>query len=80
MVISSRYNKVEHIFRMGIWFVAATMMAIPTPLISFGIGHIKGSLSPWRHMFISAGCITITWAFVILLCLDSDPITTEHLN
>lgn len=56
------------------------MMAIPAPLINFGLGHIKGSLSPWRYMFIFAGSITIVWAFVILFCMDPDPITAKHLN
>jgi sugar phosphate permease len=56
------------------------MMAIPVPLINFGIGHIKGSLSPWRYMFIFAGCITIVWAFIIPICMDPDPITAKHLD
>ncbi|KAI8664700.1 hypothetical protein LRP88_04330 [Fusarium phalaenopsidis] len=80
MVIGGWYNKLEQTLRMGIWFAAAPMMAIPAPLINFGIGHIKGSLSPWRYMFIFAGCITIVWAFIILLCMDPDPITAKHLD
>ncbi|KAF4334033.1 permease of the major facilitator superfamily [Fusarium beomiforme] len=80
MVVEGWYTKHEQTLRMGVWFAAAPMMAIPAPLINFGLGHIKGSLSPWRYMFIFAGCITIFWAFVILLCMDSDPITAKHLN
>ncbi|KAF5699247.1 transporter [Fusarium mundagurra] len=80
MVVGGWYTKVEQTFRMGVWFAAAPMMAIPAPLINFGLGHIKGSLSPWRYMFIFAGCITIVWAFVILFCMDPDPITARHLS
>ncbi|KAL9560685.1 hypothetical protein ACKAV7_015176 [Fusarium commune] len=80
MVIGGWYTKIEQTFRMGVWFAAAPMMAIPAPLINFGLGHIKGSLSPWRYMFIFAGCITIAWAFVILFCMDPDPITARHLS
>ncbi|KAM6517675.1 hypothetical protein FSOLCH5_008643 [Fusarium solani] len=80
MVIGGWYNKLEQTLRMGIWFAAAPMMAIPVPLINFGIGHIKGSLSPWRYMFIFAGCITIVWAFIIPICMDPDPITAKHLD
>ncbi|KAL5590072.1 hypothetical protein FOVSG1_011939 [Fusarium oxysporum f. sp. vasinfectum] len=80
MVVGGWYTKHEQTLRMGVWFAAAPMMAIPAPLINFGLGHIKGSLSPWRYMFIFAGCLTIVWAFVILFCMDSDPIRAKSLS
>ena len=31
-------------------------------------------------MYLVAGSLTIIWAFVILFCMDSDPIRARHLN
>ncbi|KAF4439158.1 transporter [Fusarium acutatum] len=80
MVIGGWYTKKEQTLRNGVWFAAASMVTIPAPLINFGIGHIHGTLSPWRYMFIFAGSITIIWSLFIISCMDSDPVTAAHLN
>lgn len=50
------------------------------PLINYGIGHIRGALSPWRYMYIVAGAVTILWAFVVLFLMDPDPTRARHIN
>jgi predicted MFS family arabinose efflux permease len=46
----------------------------------YGLGHITGSLSPWRYMYIVAGIITILWSAVILFFMPPDPIHGHNLN
>ena len=51
-----------------------------SPLVNYGIGHITGSLSPWKYMYLFAGAMTILWAFVIMFFLDAEPVHAKHLN
>lgn len=51
-----------------------------SPLINYGLGHIKGSLSPWRYMYLVAGSITILWSFVILFLMPPDPIRARRFT
>lgn len=51
-----------------------------SPLINYGLGHIKGSLSPWRYMYLVAGSITILWSFVILFLMPPDPIRAKRFT
>jgi MFS family permease len=50
MVVGGWYRKREQAFRMGIWYSATGYVSIVSPLINYGLGHIQGSLSPWRYM------------------------------
>lgn len=36
--------------RMGAWYSMTGYVSVVSPLINYGLGHIKGSLSPWRYM------------------------------
>ena len=51
-----------------------------SPVINYGLGHITGSLSPWRYMYIVAGSITVLWSFVILFFMPPDPIRAKAFN
>lgn len=51
-----------------------------SPLVNYGLGHIAGSLAPWRYMYIVAGVFTVLYAFVTLFFMDPDPVHAKHLN
>lgn len=55
-------------------------VSIFSPLINYGLGHIKGALSPWRYMYLVAGSITIIWSFVILFFMPPDPIRAKGFS
>lgn len=55
-------------------------VSIVSPLINYGLGHIKGALSPWRYMYLVAGGITILWAFVILFFMPPDPVRAKKFS
>lgn len=56
------------------------MFAIVAPVVNYGLGHITGALSPWRYMFIVAGCITTLWSFYIFFVMEPDPVHARRLN
>ncbi|KAK4495150.1 hypothetical protein PRZ48_013477 [Zasmidium cellare] len=80
MVVGGWYRKQEQAFRMGAWYSATGYVSIFAPLINYGLGHIQGSLSPWRYMYLVAGAITILWSFIILFFLPPDPIRAKRFT
>jgi sugar phosphate permease len=62
------------------WYSMTGYVSVVSPLINYGLGHIKGSLSPWRYMYIVAGAITVLWSFVILFFMPPDPIRAKGLT
>lgn len=56
------------------WYCCTGYVSIVSPLINYGLGHIHGSLSPWRYMYLVAGALTILWAVVIWFFMPPDPI------
>jgi hypothetical protein len=65
---------------MGAWYCCTGYVSIVSPLINYGLGHIKGSLSPWRYMYLVAGSVTILWALVIYFLMPPDPIRAKGFS
>lgn len=38
------------------WYSLTGWASVVSPLINYGIGHIHAALSPWKYMYIVAGC------------------------
>jgi MFS family permease len=55
-------------------------VSIVSPLINYGLGHIKGALSPWRYMYMLAGAVTILWSLVIYFFMPPDPIRAKGFS
>ncbi|CAG9976889.1 unnamed protein product [Clonostachys byssicola] len=68
----------EQPIRVAIWF--NTLSSIITGLLSYGIGHAKTSLAPWRLLFIVLGAITTVWAVIIYIFLPSSPVEAWWLT
>ncbi|KAF1813347.1 MFS transporter [Eremomyces bilateralis CBS 781.70] len=77
VMVSSFYKKDEQAWRQGIWFSASAFISVPGPLINYGLGHITGSLAPWKYMFIVAGCLTMLWSIVVYFFMPPDPIRAK---
>lgn len=60
IIFSMWYKRAEQPLRMGIWIGSAGLGYVLAGIASFGIGHIGGSLSSWRYMFLV--CPTISFA------------------
>ena len=80
LIVAGFYKKNEQALRMGAWYCATGYVSIFAPLINFGLGHIKGALSPWKYMYLVAGSITIIWSAVIFWYMPPDPIRMKGLS
>lgn len=74
LMVGQFYKKDEQAFMMGVWYSSSGFVTVFSPLINYGLGHIRGSLSPWRYMFIVGGIVTILWTLVVYLFMPPDPI------
>ena len=73
LITSMWYTPLQQPLRTGIWFSGNDLGGIIGGFISYGIGHIEGSLAPWQYIFIIYGCITILWGGCLLLLLPDSP-------
>ncbi|PGG96397.1 hypothetical protein AJ80_09833 [Polytolypa hystricis UAMH7299] len=80
MIVGGWYLKPEQAMRMGAWYSATGYVSSVSPLINYGLGHIRGALSPWQYMYLVAGSITILWAIVIYYFMPPDPIRAKGFN
>ena len=80
LVVGQFYKKNEQALRMGAWYCCTGYVSIISPLINYGLGHIQGSLSPWRYMYIVAGSLTIIWSVVIYFFMPPDPIRAKGFD
>ncbi|KIW92743.1 uncharacterized protein Z519_06591 [Cladophialophora bantiana CBS 173.52] len=80
LIIGQFYKKDEQALMMGVWYSASSFISFVGFPINWGLGHIKGSLSPWRYMYIVGGILTTLWAFVILFFMPPDPIRAKGLT
>ncbi|KPI40942.1 putative transporter [Cyphellophora attinorum] len=80
LIVGGWFTKQEQALRMGAWYSMTGYVSIFSPLINYGLGHITGSLSPWRYMYLVAGSITILWSFVILFFMPPDPIRARGFS
>ncbi|KAF2704112.1 MFS general substrate transporter [Pleomassaria siparia CBS 279.74] len=80
IIFSMWYKRSEHPLRMGIWIGSAGIGYVLAGIASFGIGHIGGSLSSWKYMFLIWEAITTSWGVVIYLVLPDSPLKAGFLS
>lgn len=51
-----------------------------SPLVNYGIGHLKGPLRPWYYMYFFAGGLTIIWGVLVYILLPPDPIRARGFS
>jgi ACS family allantoate permease-like MFS transporter len=69
VIFSMWYKRSEQPFRMGIWVGSAGLGYVLAGIASFGIGHIDGSMSSWRYMFLIWGAVTTLWGNTVSVLL-----------
>ncbi|CED84380.1 Permease of the major facilitator superfamily [Phaffia rhodozyma] len=67
------YKKEEQAIRLGIWYSATGIFSMLSGALNYGLGSAKGSLPPWKNLYLFAGAITLAWSFVILAFVPSSP-------
>ncbi|KAH7024790.1 allantoate permease [Microdochium trichocladiopsis] len=80
LLFSMYYERKEQPLRMGIWVGSAGVGYIVAGIVSFGIGHVQGSMASWRILFLFWGAVTVAWGVVVVLFLPGSPLTTKFLS
>lgn len=73
IIFAMWYKRSEQPLRMGIWIGLGGVSYVIAGIMSFGIGHIQGSLPSWRIMFLIWGGITAAVSFLALLIFMLNP-------
>ncbi|KAJ5295134.1 hypothetical protein PENANT_c035G10805 [Penicillium antarcticum] len=74
------YTRRQQPLRYGIWFAGGSMATLFGGLLSYGVGHIAGSVAAWQYLFLIFGAITAIWGIVMLFFLLDTPSTTFWLT
>ncbi|KAJ3947838.1 uncharacterized protein N0V96_002073 [Colletotrichum fioriniae] len=80
LLFSMYYSRKEQPVRMGIWIGSAGLGYITAGIVTFGIGHVQGSIASWRILFLFWGAITVAWGILMLIFLPGSPLTTKFLS
>lgn len=74
------WSRTEQAGRSGLWVSFLGVGGCVGGLLAYAIGHISGSLPPWKYIFIILGAITVVWGVVFLLFVPDGPATARWLN
>ncbi|KAG5790461.1 hypothetical protein H9Q69_010470 [Fusarium xylarioides] len=66
LVVGLWYTHSEQISRSSWWYSCSGGSLLISPLINYGLGHIKGGvLNSWQWMYIIAGLATLAWGIAL---------------
>ncbi|KAH8883375.1 MFS general substrate transporter [Thozetella sp. PMI_491] len=77
---STWYTQQEQASRASVWVATLGIFSTINGIVTFGIGHITGSLSPWKYIYLILGSITFLWGLVFLYVVPDNPATSRWLS
>ncbi|KAM6513018.1 hypothetical protein FSOLCH5_010714 [Fusarium solani] len=74
LVVGLWYTHAEQVSRSSWWYSFSGGSLLVSPLINYGLGHIKGgSLNSWQYMYIIAGIATLLWGVALWWVFPDSP-------
>ncbi|QGI67568.1 hypothetical protein CEK26_011519 [Fusarium fujikuroi] len=74
LVVGLWYTHSEQISRSSWWYSCSGGSLLISPLINYGLGHIKGgALNSWQWMYIIAGLATLAWGIALWWLFPDSP-------
>jgi sugar phosphate permease len=80
LMIPLFWKRQEQPLRYSVWYMSQGLGGFLGPIMVYGIGHIKGDLSPWKYQFLILGAVTVAWGFIMLFALPGNPQSARFLN
>lgn len=74
------YTREEQPLRIAIWYSASGMGSLLAGIAFYGIGHIHGSLHPWKYQYLILGSLTVIWGGVVTYFLPDNPMKARFLS
>ncbi|KAM0424159.1 hypothetical protein ACHAPT_010528 [Fusarium lateritium] len=74
LVVGLWYTHSEQVSRSSWWYSFSGGSLLVSPLINYGLGHIKGgSLNSWQYMYLIAGIATLIWGIALWWIFPDSP-------
>ncbi|KAF6832200.1 allantoate permease [Colletotrichum plurivorum] len=74
------WSRQEQAGRSAMWVSFLGVGSFVGTLLAYGIGHITGSLSPWKYIFLILGAMTVLWGVVFTLFVPDSPASVKWLT
>jgi MFS family permease len=74
------WTRQEQASRSAIWISFLGFFGTIGGLITFGIGHISGSLSTWKLIYLILGAFTVVWGVLFIVVVLDNPATARWLT
>ncbi|KAL4804101.1 major facilitator superfamily domain-containing protein [Aspergillus unguis] len=71
---------ISPMFMMIVGGCCTGYVSIFSPLVNYGLGHIKGPLSSWKYMYFLAGGLTVIWGVILNFVLLPDPVSARGFS
>ncbi|KAM5350664.1 hypothetical protein ACJ41O_007169 [Fusarium nematophilum] len=74
LVVGLWYTHSEQVMRSSLWYAFSGGSLLVSPLINYGLGHIKGgALNSWQYMYLIAGIATLFWGIALWWVFPDSP-------
>lgn len=74
------WTRQEQAGRSALWISFLGVGSFVGTLVAYGIGHITGSLRPWKYIFIILGAVTIVWGVIFAIFVPDSPSQVKWLT
>lgn len=74
------YKRDEQPLRIAIWYSASGIGSLLAGIAFYGIGHIHGSIHPWKYQYLILGAVTVIWGLIVAYFLPGNPMKARFLD
>ncbi|KAL0061392.1 hypothetical protein AAF712_011793 [Marasmius tenuissimus] len=74
------WRRREQTMRLALWMAMNGVTGMVGSLLSWGLGHIRGSLHPYQTIFLFIGLLTVVCSPVVVLVLPDSPTKARFLT
>ncbi|KAF9462293.1 major facilitator superfamily domain-containing protein [Collybia nuda] len=74
------WRRREQTMRLSMWMAMNGVTGMVGSLMSYGLGHIHGSLKPYQTIFLFIGLLTVVCSPIVLLVLPDSPTKAKFLT
>lgn len=80
LVTQMWWRRREQTMRLSMWMAMNGGTGMIGSLLSWGLGHIGGSLRPWQTIFLFIGLLTLVLSPIVFFVLPDSPTTAKFLT
>lgn len=74
------WTRHEQVARGCVWITFNGIFSTFGGLLTWAVGHIDGSLSTWKYIYLILGAVTFLWGLLFLWAVPDNPSTARWLS